>query len=154
MNKSQNTKSTHICSLCSTHCDPVLPLSRLNIIFISSGHIEAAYVFFLIFPPVYLSLNNIFQKALSTQDVTTPVNDRIFRVFFLWGFNSLLVRRQHNSLFLTQQVQLIFSILRCHNISSLKIKPLISFEKYFVFYKVIFMETFRKHTYQVPRFKL
>jgi hypothetical protein len=69
MNKSQNPKfytfaHSVVCLATNSHPAPhiaifVLPLSRLNIIFISSGHIEAAYVFFLVFPPVYLSLNNI-----------------------------------------------------------------------------------------------
>jgi hypothetical protein len=38
------------------------------------GHPVAAYIFLLIFPTLYLSLNNIFQNAVPVENVTIPVN--------------------------------------------------------------------------------
>jgi len=60
-----------------TDCDLVLTLSVYSTIYFPSGHPAAAYGFFFSFFRhfyEYISLNNVFLKAVHTQDVTNSVS--------------------------------------------------------------------------------
>jgi hypothetical protein len=65
-------------------CDPVFPLSNSSIFIFPSFYPVAAYIFFLVFPFLYiyfyLSFKNILQNAVSTQNVTNPVSFFLFIV--------------------------------------------------------------------------
>ena len=53
-------------------------LSNYSIFSVPEGHAVAAYVFFIVFPPLYTclypSFSNVIPKAVPTQDVTNPVS--------------------------------------------------------------------------------
>ena len=53
----------------STECDLRLLLSGFSIFSLPQGHLLAAYIFFLVFPS-FLHYNNVFAKAVPTQNCT------------------------------------------------------------------------------------
>jgi len=64
----------------------------------------------------HLSLNNVYQKAVPTPDVTNPVT---LPSFYCMYDITLLLSLCNTSPFLTRTAQLIFSILFQHSISKL-----------------------------------
>jgi len=59
-------------------CDLILRLSVSRILSFPQVHPAAAYIFVIVFPTLlssfYLSINNMFQKAVPKEDVTSPVS--------------------------------------------------------------------------------
>ena len=100
----------------SSECDPVLPLSIYSILLFPQVHSIAAYVSFVLFPPLYPSLYLSFSymlKAVPAQDVTISI---ILPCIVYMTFLSYLTL--FNTPFFTRSIQLI-SILLQHHISKL-----------------------------------
>jgi hypothetical protein len=69
----------------------ILPLSIYSTLSLPEGYPVAAQVFFVVFSSlnssIYISIKSMFQKAVSTSDVTNPV--RVFPFYWLHAVNSV-----------------------------------------------------------------